>query len=354
MAAGARICWSARPFTDIIVIMRRRMKYQGAVVLGGLLWVSSFALGAELINAQADEAIKKGLAYLARRQQKDGRWGNGSSAVAVTALAGMAFMSAGNTPAEGKYAENVKRGVDFLVSICDPKTGYFSYHGSNMYSQGFATVFLAEAVGTTSDKRVREALTRAVNLIETAQNSQGGWRYNPVPIDADISVTICCLMGLRAARNAGIKVSKKTIAAAVNYVKGCQNTDGSFTYMFHGRPLKHRGGGGYARTAAGLCSLFYTGVYEGREVNEALKYLRSQYRRTSQSHFMYANYYAAQAFHQTGGDDWRNYYTFMRDYFLKRQRADGSWVGRISPEYNTSMALIVLQMPNELLPIFQR
>jgi len=351
---GANLTGLSHRLRILFIDMCRRMKLPWMFALTCLLWAAQPAPGANLINAQADEAIKKGLAYLARRQQSDGRWGNGSSAVAVTALGGMALMSAGNTPAEGEYAENVKRAADFLVSICDPKTGYFSYRGSNMYSQGFATVFLAEVVGTTSDKRMREALTRAVKLIETAQNPQGGWRYNPVPIDADISVTICCLMGLRAARNAGIKVSKKTIAAAVNYVKGCQNLDGSFTYMFHGQPLKHRGGGGYARTAAGLCSLFFTGVYEGREVEAALKFLRSQYRKTSQSHFMYASYYAAQAFHQAGGDDWRNYYTFMRDYFLKRQRADGSWHGRVSVEYTTSMALIILQMPNELLPIFQR
>jgi len=326
----------------------------GIFVFLCLLPVFSPAYGTVLVNAQADEGINKALVWLAARQHKDGRFGNGSSAVAVTALAGMAFMSAGNTPTEGKYADHVKRACDFLVSICDPKTGYFSYHGSNMYSQGFATVFMAEAVGTTSDKRIREALSRAVNLIETAQNPQGGWRYNPVPIDADISVTICCLMGLRASRNAGIKVSKKTIASAVNYVKGCQNQDGSFTYMFHGRPLKHRGGGGYARASAGLCSLFFTGIYEGAEVDAALKYLRSQYRKTSQSHFMYASYYAVQAFHQAGGDDWNSYYTFMRDFLLKRQRPDGSWHGSIGTEYNTAIALIILQMPNEFVPIFQR
>jgi len=240
------------------------------------------------------------------------------------------------------------------VAATDPKSGYISFQGSNMYCHGFATVFLAEVYGAAPDDRVREALTRAIRLIENTQNPQGGWRYSPVPLSADISVTICCLMGLRAARNAGVKVSKKTIASGIAYVKGCQNSDGSFTYMFHGRPLKNRGGGGYARAAAGLCSMFYCGIYEGAETDKGLEYLRQQFRNLRQSHFMYAQYYAAQAFHQAGGADWRDYYRFMRDHFLKRQRPDGSWAGEISGEYCTAMALIVLEMPNELLPIFQR
>jgi len=314
----------------------------------GVVWAD------EPINPQAAEAIEKGLKFLASKQASNGSWPSGAATVAVTALSGIALLSAGNTPQGGLYSGSVQRAAAFLVSACDPQNGYISVQNSNMYNHGFATVFLAEVYGMSRDEKIHEALVRAVRLIENTQNQQGGWRYNPVPLDADLSVTICCLMGLRAARNAGVSVSKKTIASAVAYVKGCQNQDGSFTYMFHGEPLKHQGGGGYARTSAGLCSLFYCGLYEGPEIDKGLEYLRSQYRILTQPYFMYAQYYAAQAFHQAGGADWQNYYFFMRDFFLQRQRPDGSWVGEVSPEYETAMALIVLTMPNELLPIFQR
>jgi hypothetical protein len=39
---------------------------------------------------------------------------------------------------------------------------------------------------------------------------------------------------------------------------------------------------------------------------------------------------------------------------LKRQSDDGSWSDSISVEYGTAMACLILQMPNNYLPIFQR
>src|SRR5436190_16337667 len=106
----------------------------------------------------------------------------------------------------------------------------------------------------TQDEAVKEKLTRAVRLIEKVQNPQGGWRYQPVPFDADISVTICQVMGLRAARDAGIKVDKATIDKAIEYVKACRNPDGGFSYMAN---QGGGGGSGFARSAAGVSSLFY-------------------------------------------------------------------------------------------------
>ena len=46
---------------------------------------------------------------------------------------------------------------------------------------------------------LRDALERAVALIVSSQNDQGGWRYEPRPADADISVTVMQLVALRAA-----------------------------------------------------------------------------------------------------------------------------------------------------------
>ena len=121
-------------------------------------------------------------------------------------------------------------------------------HGP-MYGHGFATLFLGEIYGMNpADERVRDALGRAVQLIVNSQNDEGGWRYNPVPFDADVSVTICEIMALRSARNAGIKVPRKTIDKAVEYVRKCQNSDGGFRYM------TQQGGSAWPRTAAGVAA----------------------------------------------------------------------------------------------------
>ena len=44
----------------------------------------------------------------------------------------------------------------------------------------------------------------------------------------------------------------------------------------------------------------------------------------------------------------------VRDELIILQQPGGGWVSRYSPEYSTAMALIVLQIPNNVLPIFQR
>src|SRR5205823_2049382 len=117
----------------------------------------------------------------------------------------IAFMADGNLPGRGRYAANVERGLDYILRNVQ-ETGLIASDPVNgaMYGHGFATVFLGEVYGMTGNTRCREALIKAVRLIVTTQNGEGGWRYNPVPLDADLSVTICEIMGLRAARNAGI------------------------------------------------------------------------------------------------------------------------------------------------------
>ena len=90
--------------------------------------------------------------------------------VAVTALAGIAFLSAGSTPNRGKYGKNVEKVVQYLLA-CTDATGLISaveHRQQNpMYGHGFATLFLAEVYGMTQRPDIREKLKLAVNLIVT-------------------------------------------------------------------------------------------------------------------------------------------------------------------------------------------
>ena len=70
--------------------------------------------------------------------------------------------------------------------------------------------------------------TSAVQLIVNSQNKEGGWRYEPDGKEADISVTVCQIMALRAARNCGIAVPKPTVDQCVKYVLRSQKADGGF------------------------------------------------------------------------------------------------------------------------------
>lgn len=311
------------------------------------------------LTPETRQAIDKGLEWLAGRQNADGSFGTNSSygaQSAITALSGLAFMSAGHLPGRGKYGEHVRRAVDFICNSAQ-ESGLLASEASHgvMYSHGFATLFLGEVYGMTGDERVKEKLQRAVRLIHRAQNEEGGWRYMPIPLDADVSVTICEVMGLRAARDAGIKVEKETIDKAIAYVRRCQNPDGGFSYM-----ASFGGGGGSAfeRSAAGVATLYYAGVFEGDDLKRGLDYIArfqpTQQAGRSHGHYYYGHYYAAQAMFLAGGDYWAKWYPAIRDELINnRQNPEtGAFSGEIAPEYATACALIILQMPNRYLPVF--
>lgn len=320
---------------------------------GGMAAQPNQVTGKEITPAQV-AAVDKGLAFLASRQRRDGSFaGYGAQGHAgITALAGLAFMSAGNLPGRGQYGENVQKCLDFIMASCQ-ESGLINSDTTSgpMYGHGFATLFLGEIYGMTKDEEVKERLQKAVRLLQRAQSREGGWRYQPVPLDADISVTIAEIMGLRAARDAGIKVEKSVIDAAIGYVRNCQNADGGFSYTAHGS------GSGFARSAAGVASLYYAGVFEGNEIKRGLAYLK-QYAATPASaeregYYFYGHYYACQAMFLAGGDYWKTYYPAIRENLIARQNeVTGGWNGEAGEDYGTAMALIILQMPNRYLPVF--
>jgi len=320
------------------------------------------ANGNKLLTPPATAAIRKGLDYLASQQQTaegedEGAFlrGRYSRNVAVVSLAGLAFMANGSTADRGRYAPQISLALDYILRNVK-QSGFIVYerassHGP-MYGHGFATLFLAEAYGTTRRDDLREKLTKAVKLIVNTQNKEGGWRYYPEPREADISVTVCQMMALRAARNAGIHVPSETVERCVDYVKACHNADGGFRYM---RPP---GISAFPRSAAGLVALYSAGVYEGPEVEKSLKYLMqfipSPERSVPGGHYFYGQYYAVQAMWLAGDDYSSRWYPAVRSELLELQRADGAWMDDIGREYGTAMAAIILQVPKNMLPIFQR
>ncbi len=312
------------------------------------------------LDARIHQAVARGLAYLATQQNEDGSFGQHSrygKNVGITSLCALAFMSDGHLPGRGEHGPIVQKALDFVLSKAT-ETGLVAADTSHgpMYGHGFATLFLGEIYGMSAvedDTELREALVKAVRLIVKSQNDEGGWRYNPVPEDADVSVTICQVMALRSARNAGIKVPAETIDKAVEYVKVCQNPDGGFRYR------TVQGASAWPRSAAGVATLYYAGVYEGEAITDGLEYLKknafpSPQRR--QVHPYYGAYYSTQAMFLAGGDYWTTWWPKCVDDMLAHQdRQSGGWLDHhAGGPYATAMALIVLQMPKRYLPIFQR
>lgn len=373
---------------------RRSILLAAAVAAGALSPTLAAAQGEEPrevtrrhveVTPEAERAVQRGLAFLGRRQEPNGAYIDGVGRkvnndylakpgyhVGVTALAGMAFLSAGSTPGRGPYGRQVQGCVDFTLSAITTN-GMVTHDHSRMYSHAFATLFLAEVYGMAPSPEVRRGLQRATQLIVRSQNAQGGWRYMPGAKDSDLSITVCQVQALRAARNVGVQVPREAIDRAIDYVRrsfirpGASNAHsapGGFWYQvyenFPFRPSRTS----FALTAAGVTALYGAGIYDGPEVRGGLRYLFNPRNRPPASDmsmtfdYFYGHYYAIQAFFQAGdaGETayWSRWYPYVRDQLVRGQHPDGRWQDLVGPNYATAMACVILQIPNRYLPIFER
>jgi hypothetical protein len=322
----------------------------------------------------ADEAVDRGLAYLARTQAADGSWAPESAEnrpagghPAVTSLAVMAFFSAGHVPGEGKFRHNVERGIRFVMNSQQPN-GLFARSDSGyteVYSHGICTLMLAEAAGMTDVKlssELKGRLERAVRVILKSQREEGrdagGWRYQVAGFDADLSVTGWQLMALRAARNLGCDIPADRIKMAVEYVKKCHDAKaGGFAYTIGGNVTP-------ACTGTGILALELAGKehHKSHEILRSGAYLLQNPVDLAKPHFFYGVYYTSQAMFQLGDNYWLQYRKKLHDLLLSSNppRANGAWYGRgfddqeYGPAYATSMAILALTVEYRYLPIYQR
>src|SRR5262249_50460475 len=180
---------------------------------------------------------------------------------------------------------------------------------NSMYHHGFAMLGLAEAYGAVDEQNLWQdrkgprtigaALELAVRAALTSQkkNSLGGWRYSPDSTDADTSVSGAVLVGLLAARNAGIEVPDDAINRAISYYTGMTAASGQVAYS--------GGLGGFDESLAriSIAALVYS-LARRKDLSQfkaTVAYLVSKLEYTGRSGFGwedYQRYYQAQALFQ--------------------------------------------------------
>lgn len=314
------------------------------------------------ITQATKQAIERGLAYLVRTQDRSGAWSNrgryGAYPVAMTSLAGLALLMDGNTTTQGRYAPQVDRAARFVLRSARPNglITNIEQEGRPMYGHGFSMLFLSQLQGMTEDparaEQIHDVLVRAVDLTARAQSSAGGWYYTPESRSDEGSVTITQVQALRSCRNAGVAVPKEVIDGAMGYLSDSQNSDGGIRYSMR----QPRGVSRPAITAAAVCCWFNGGEYDHPGAKRALEYCKPRIlpRGVQTGHDYYAHLYFAQALYISDDPFWETYFPKRRDFFLAAQRAEGSWLGDgVGDVYGTAIALIILQLPYNQLPIMQ-
>jgi hypothetical protein len=332
------------------------------------LVASAAPVRAGVEDPQVKKTISGGLDWLAFQQQKMGQWtAQGRYPTAMTALAGMAMLCEGSTTTQGKYAENIRRAVDFLTQRSRPN-GLIGDADDDRYTygHGFAMLFLSEVLGEEEDLERRDelirVLTKAVEFTGQAQTSAGGWGYVSAKDGGGFdegSTTITQVQGLRGCRNAGIPVPTEVIDKAVKYIHNCTLKDGAVQYSSKG------GGGRPAITAAAIACLYNAGEYDDDYVPRMMDYCRKQLdpsTRDSFGHWHYAHFYYSQVQYREGGEVWDASRAAVEKRILSEatevkigdQTAFMWGQGYVGPVYTTALNLIILQLENAYLPIYQR
>ena len=382
-----------------------------------------------LIDTETRAAIERGLRYLARTQNPDGSWtsnagikvneeyqitpgGENVHHVGVTSLAILAFLAAGHVPERGPYGTVVDNAVKFVLSCVQPD-GFVHRDLTRMYSHAFATLAMAEVYGMSREPELGKKLAQAVEFTIKCQNDTGGWRYVPFTVDSDMSVTVCQMVALRAARNVGIRVPQMTIDRALSYVIRSAITEdgmagrGADTGAFYYQPENTQfNRSSFSLAAAGLTTLFQAGLYDDASlasyierrkiakspaptIGATVTFMRQRYNDarkknrevnastglTGHYFYYYGNYYAAQAMYNVGGLEphvWEEWYRMVRQDLLSAEVPVGAsngpdggggasgamsyWTSNVdrTNAFATSIALLILSMPFDYLPIHQK
>ncbi|TWT98364.1 prenyltransferase/squalene oxidase repeat-containing protein [Stieleria varia] len=339
-----------------------------------------------------EEAIERGLAFLASVQNEDGSWslqGHGDPVLlrsdsAATGLCLLAFQGAGYTHQQHQYATTVSKGLKFLID--NQRTNGDLYRSENevsdrnvaFYSHGIAALAMSEAYGMTQDPELRPAAQAALSyIIETQHHKRGGWRYTP-QVSSDTSVTGWMMMALKSGELAGLEVPQATYDGIDKWLDLARESPERLDrYRYnpyapdtpqqrHGRVPSR------TMTAVGMLMRMYNGwSRENPAMQSAADYLL-QYppqlgEKTRPRRDGYYWYYATQVMFHMGGEHWDQWNRYLNPLLLETQIKSGPEAGSWDPElpvpdrwsahagrlYVTTMNLLNLEVYYRHLPIYE-
>lgn len=289
-------------------------------------------------SAETETAVEMGLAWLARNQLSSGGWsltGNYSNGAdqenptAATAMALNAFLGAGYTQHDGKYAEVVEKGLRFLLKR-QTSEGFFAkgepaHHQA--YAQAIATITVLEAYGLTGDTELVGPALLAIKYAEMAQSTLKGWRYQP-RTDADVSVTGWFVMALATAQMVGLKINEKKLQSVNDYLDSVASHElSAYAYKeLHGPDL--------TMTAEALLCRILLGwprTHPALRMGIA-ELVRNVPDQSAPIHSVYYWYYATQVLHHYGSDEWELWNEHMKKSLLAMQVSVGPEKGSWGPQ----------------------
>jgi hypothetical protein len=328
---------------------------------------------------ECEDAVVRGLRWLASTQNPDGSWTDNHQA-GMTGLALLAFLGHCETPLSLEHGETVLKAIVYLVNL-GVKDGRLTNNPQNRhwpYEHGIATYALAEAA--TFGKmlginipNLMEVTQKAGQLIIDNQHQSGGWDYAYATRGSrggDLSITAWQIQALKACETTGLPFNglRKAADNAMTYLGRLQNPSGGFGYT--DRNTVAGGHDYFTLTGAGVLSFQLLSRGTPRAIRDGVRYIEQNTRFEYHTRYadLYGHYYEAQAMLNRGGTAWARYNALFRDQLLANQNPDGSWknpgggnpvraagasfVGgsRMAVHYRTCLAILMLEVYYRFLP----
>ncbi|AGA28871.1 prenyltransferase/squalene oxidase repeat-containing protein [Singulisphaera acidiphila] len=348
-------------------------------------------------TAASEQAVERALAWLARHQDADGRWDAGvarhadgtpvkgdddftvhcppgepcageclywEADTAVTGLALLAFLGSGYTHTDGKYADAVGRGLEFLRLTQKPDGDLRGESRSvGMYCHAMATLALCEAYALTGDVQLRTSVERAVGFLSRSRARDGlSWRYLPGAERGDTSILGWVVMALKSAKVSGIPISATIQSGTLSWLgKVASGPERGLASYQPGQPATPT-----MTAEAWVCRQFLGVGGPGPMSNEAASYLleNGPGKKGRDSYNLYYWYYGTLAMYQQGGDAWTRWNDRVRDQIVRRQQLEGHRAGSWDPDdsdygarggriYCTAMATLTLEVYYRFLRLYE-
>jgi len=301
-----------------------------------------FHVASKFGDVKAKTSVDGALHWLAIHQEPDGLWyaekygGEKNCSLAVTGLACLAFMGAGNTANRGEYSRNVRKGIEALLRNQAPDGALIGAGKSAtshvMYTHCINTIAVCEAYGRARDEKLMAAAQRAVTYLEKGVNPDGGWRYKPRYDSSDMSVTAWAMQALKTAKLAQLKFNSSVFSRGLVYLDGL--TDKGAGADSSGAVGYEQAEGGRGRPAL-TCAGQLVRQFNGMGVKNPLLVGAAELTRRDPPDWrnkdFYYWYYATYAMHNMGGEYRLWWNKRIRDVLFENQIRSGEHAGSWDP-----------------------
>jgi hypothetical protein len=326
-------------------------------------------------NIKSEEAVERGLDWLAAHQSPEGYWlshafdktakckctetsdKDQKHDIAGTAFGLLPFLGAGYTHKQGKYMKEVYRGAMYLLKKQNKTDGNFS---DNAYENALASTAIIELYGMTKDRDLAARAQAAANYIALAQFSDGSWGYSK-GTKGDLSVSGWQFTAMKAAAYAGLSVPQETFDRLSKFLDAVAEP-GGLGYGYNAP------GAGPATSAVGLlCREFLDWGPGHPGLTKAMdNLLRTENYLAKDKNNIYAAFYIMQVAHHLGGERWEKWNNAVRDVLIDFQdkgdvvpHQKGSWSPRGDAYAKqggrlmyTSLSLIMLEAYYYHVPLY--